>query len=62
MRSHYVSFTAPNQAVLAEEEVSPADLQPGEALIQAEHSIISSGTERADRAEEETTAAGRAFH
>jgi threonine dehydrogenase-like Zn-dependent dehydrogenase len=47
MKSHYVSFTAPNQAVLAEEEISPDDLGPGEALIRAECSIVSSGTEGA---------------
>jgi threonine dehydrogenase-like Zn-dependent dehydrogenase len=47
MRSHYVSFTAPNQAVLAEEERSPPDLASGEALVRTEYSIISSGTEGA---------------
>ena len=47
MRSRFVQFVGPNQAVLAEEEVSPADLQAGEALIRAENSIISSGTEGA---------------
>lgn len=47
MRSHYVSFVAPNQAVLAEEDVSAADLKPGEALVRAEYSIVSSGTEGA---------------
>src|SRR5258708_7827507 len=47
MKSHYVSFTGPNQAVLAEEEVSPEQLGSGEALIRAEYSIVSSGTEGA---------------
>jgi threonine dehydrogenase-like Zn-dependent dehydrogenase len=47
MRSRYVSFTAPNQVELAEEERSPADLEPGEALVRTQHSTISSGTEGA---------------
>jgi threonine dehydrogenase-like Zn-dependent dehydrogenase len=47
MKSHYVSFTGPNTAVLEEEEVSPDDLAPGEALVRSEFSIISSGTEGA---------------
>lgn len=47
MRNRYVLFTGPNEVVLAEEEVSPRDLKPGEALVRAEHSIISSGTEGA---------------
>ncbi|HEV8636545.1 MAG TPA: zinc-binding dehydrogenase [Chloroflexota bacterium] len=47
MRSCYVSFTAPNRVVLAEEERSPADLEPGEALVRTQHSIVSSGTEGA---------------
>jgi hypothetical protein len=47
MRSRYVSFTAPNRVALAEEERSPADLEPGEALVRTQHSIVSSGTEGA---------------
>src|SRR5262245_13995576 len=47
MKSQYVSFTGPNQATLAEEELSPERLKPGEALIRSEYSIISSGTEGA---------------
>lgn len=42
-----MSFTGPNTAVLAEEEVSPDDLGPGEALIRSQYSIVSSGTEGA---------------
>lgn len=42
-----MSFTGPNRAVLAAEEVDAADLGPGEALIKAECSIVSSGTEGA---------------
>ncbi len=47
MHNHYVLFTGPNEVVLAEEDVSPSDLKPGEALVRAEYSIISSGTEGA---------------
>src|SRR5438093_13773249 len=47
MKSRFVQFVAPNQAVLAEEEVSPDQLQAGEALIRGEYSIVSSGTEGA---------------
>jgi 2-desacetyl-2-hydroxyethyl bacteriochlorophyllide A dehydrogenase len=47
MKSHYVAFTAPNQAELLEEEVSPSDLGENEALVRAEYSIVSSGTEGA---------------
>jgi 2-desacetyl-2-hydroxyethyl bacteriochlorophyllide A dehydrogenase len=47
MKSQYVSFTGPNQASLAEEELSPEQLRQGEALIRSEYSIISSGTEGA---------------
>lgn len=48
MRNHYVLFTGPNEATLAEEEISPSDLKPGEAFVRAEYSIISSGTEGAN--------------
>jgi 2-desacetyl-2-hydroxyethyl bacteriochlorophyllide A dehydrogenase len=47
MKTKYVSFIGPNQAVLAEEELSPEALKQGEALVKAEYSIISSGTEGA---------------
>ena len=47
MKSQYVSFVGPNQATLAEEELSPERLRPGEALIRSQYSIISSGTEGA---------------
>ena len=47
MKSQYVSFVGPNQATLAEEELSPDRLRPGEALIRSQYSIISSGTEGA---------------
>lgn len=47
MRNHYVRFTAPDQVELAEEEVSADELKPGEALVRAEYSIVSSGTEGA---------------
>lgn len=38
-------FTAPERAELEPVEVDPASLLPGEALVRAEHSIISAGTE-----------------
>lgn len=47
MKSQYVSFVGPNQATLAEEELSPEGLKAGEALIRSQYSIISSGTEGA---------------
>jgi threonine dehydrogenase-like Zn-dependent dehydrogenase len=46
MRSYYVQFTAPQRAELVEEEIA-APQRPGEAVIQAEYSIVSSGTEGA---------------
>jgi 2-desacetyl-2-hydroxyethyl bacteriochlorophyllide A dehydrogenase len=45
MRNQFLLFTGPNQVVLADEEVSPDDLRPGEALVKAEYSIVSAGTE-----------------
>ena len=45
MRNQYLLFTGANQVVLAEEDVSAEDLKPGEALVKAEYSIVSSGTE-----------------
>ena len=42
-----MSFTGPNTALLAEEQVDPDKLEPGRALVRAEYSIISSGTEGA---------------
>jgi threonine dehydrogenase-like Zn-dependent dehydrogenase len=47
MRSHYVAFTSANRAELLEEEVAAEALESGQALVRAEHSIISSGTEGA---------------
>lgn len=48
MRNHYIQFSSPNHVALVEEEVSAEDLKSGEALVQAEYSIISSGTEGAN--------------
>ncbi len=45
MRGRGVVFTAPERAELEPVELSPSDLRPGEALVQAEYSIISAGTE-----------------
>lgn len=42
-----MSFVSPNQAILASEEVSADQLGPGQALVRAEYSIVSSGTEGA---------------
>lgn len=47
MRGRGVVFTAPEWAELEEVEISAEDLKPGEALVRAEHSIISAGTEGA---------------
>src|SRR5262245_11293477 len=47
LTNKYVSFTGPNTALLAEEQVDPDKLEPGRALVRAEYSIISSGTEGA---------------
>lgn len=47
MRNEYISFIGPNQAILADEDVSPSDLKRGEALVRAEYSVVSSGTEGA---------------
>lgn len=42
-----MAFTEANRAELLEEEVNPAELQPGFGLVRTEYSIISSGTEGA---------------
>src|SRR5919198_186836 len=47
MRGHRVMFVAPYRAELEEYEVDPASLRPHEALIAAEYSVISAGTEGA---------------
>src|SRR5437773_2787311 len=47
MRGRGVVFTGPEQAELEDVEIEPADLKPGEALVRAQHSIISAGTEGA---------------
>ena len=47
MINHYVAFTGPNTASLHEEEIAPSDLVTGQALIRAEYSVVSSGTEGA---------------
>jgi 2-desacetyl-2-hydroxyethyl bacteriochlorophyllide A dehydrogenase len=47
LRNHFVHFTAPNVAELAEEEIRLDDLVAGEAVVQTEFSVISSGTEGA---------------
>jgi 2-desacetyl-2-hydroxyethyl bacteriochlorophyllide A dehydrogenase len=45
MRGRGVVFTGPERAELEAVEVEPADLLPGEALVRAEYSVISAGTE-----------------
>ena len=45
MRGRGIVFTARERAELEEVELAPADLQPGEALVRSEYSIISAGTE-----------------
>jgi 2-desacetyl-2-hydroxyethyl bacteriochlorophyllide A dehydrogenase len=45
MRGRGVVFTGPERAELEPVEVDPADLRPGEALVRAEYSLISAGTE-----------------
>ena len=47
MRGRGVVFTGPEQAELEAVEIDPADLRPGEALVRAEYSVISAGTEGA---------------
>ncbi|MBM4417649.1 MAG: zinc-binding alcohol dehydrogenase [Chloroflexi bacterium] len=47
MKNHYVSFTSADHARLAEEEIAPDSLAPGEAIVRGEFSIVSSGTEGA---------------
>src|SRR5436190_3196912 len=47
MRGRGVVFTGPEQAELEEVAIDPSDLKPGEALVRAEYSIISAGTEGA---------------
>ncbi len=45
MHGRGVVFTAKEQAELEPVSVSPGELGPGEALVRAQHSIISAGTE-----------------
>jgi 2-desacetyl-2-hydroxyethyl bacteriochlorophyllide A dehydrogenase len=47
MRGRGIVFTAPERAELEEVEIDPGDLKPGEALVRAQHSIVSAGTEGA---------------
>jgi 2-desacetyl-2-hydroxyethyl bacteriochlorophyllide A dehydrogenase len=47
MRGRGVVFTAPERAELEEVEIDPGDLRPGEALLRAQYSVISAGTEGA---------------
>ena len=47
MKGRGVVFTAPEQAELEEVHINPEDLGPGEALVRAEYSVISAGTEGA---------------
>ena len=42
-----MAFTSANRAELLEEEVAAERLDSGQALVRAQHSIISSGTEGA---------------
>lgn len=45
MRGRGIVFTGPERAELETVEVDPADLRPGEALVRAQYSIVSAGTE-----------------
>ena len=45
MKSYYVELTGIGESRLAEEEIDIRDLKDNEALIQAEYSMISAGTE-----------------
>jgi len=47
MRGRGIVFTGPEQAELEDVEIRPEDLQPGEALVRSEYSVISAGTEGA---------------
>src|ERR671932_2771650 len=47
MRGRGIVFTARERAELEAVEIDPSDLRPGEALVRAEYSIISAGTEGA---------------
>src|SRR3954452_24828819 len=47
MRGRGVVFTGPEQAELEQVEIDPSNLKSGEALVRAEYSIISAGTEGA---------------
>jgi 2-desacetyl-2-hydroxyethyl bacteriochlorophyllide A dehydrogenase len=47
MRGRGIVFTAPQRAELEDVEIEPDDLRPGEALVRAEYSIVSAGTEGA---------------
>ncbi len=48
MRSSDICFPQPFQATLVEREVSPDDLEPGQALVRSEYSVVSAGTELAN--------------
>jgi 2-desacetyl-2-hydroxyethyl bacteriochlorophyllide A dehydrogenase len=45
MRGRGIVFTGPEQAELEDVAIEPADLRPGEALVESEYSVISAGTE-----------------
>lgn len=45
MQGRGIVFTAPERAELEPVEIDPSDLKPKEALVRAEYSIISAGTE-----------------
>jgi 2-desacetyl-2-hydroxyethyl bacteriochlorophyllide A dehydrogenase len=47
MRGRGIVFTAPERAELEEVEIDPAELREGEALVRAEYSLVSAGTEGA---------------
>jgi 2-desacetyl-2-hydroxyethyl bacteriochlorophyllide A dehydrogenase len=48
MRSYDICFPEANRAMLVETQLSPGELEPGQALVQGEYSIISAGTELAN--------------
>jgi 2-desacetyl-2-hydroxyethyl bacteriochlorophyllide A dehydrogenase len=48
MRSYDICFPDVNQATLVETQISPDELEPGQALVQGEYSIVSAGTELAN--------------
>ncbi|MCL4543208.1 MAG: zinc-binding alcohol dehydrogenase [Chloroflexi bacterium] len=45
MRGSGIVFTAPEQAELEDIQIETSDLRAGEALVQAEYSLVSAGTE-----------------